>query len=388
MAEFPAGALRRCADLALVVAVGALDLAAWGGDRELAGGGSLPIWVVPVAAVLLCGSLLWRGRFPLAVWALAWGWTAVNLVVPNYFPVGYLLVATFAAGCRVPASTARLVLAGSALSLALFTYHNDLAGPAESAPSHYLVAGTLWALALGVVWGVARVLYLREQRGLAAQSRLRADAEAALAAQRLRLAHDLHDSVSGAVSGMILHAAAARALATGGDPQVIAALTTIEQAGTHAMSELHDLLGLLRAPAQATAPGTLEDLIERNRARGLTIRLDTDGARPPRVDPDVDLAAYRLVQESLTNVAKHAGAGAHVDISIGWHPSRVTVAVRSSGGAGPAEQVGRLSTRQGLAGLTQRLQTLSGTVEYGPDGAGWSVVSEIPLSATGIAENT
>lgn len=93
------------------------------------------------------------------------------------------------------------------------------------------------------------------------------------------------------------------------------------------------------------------------------------------------------MQESLTNVAKHAGAGATVDISIGWHRTSVTVAVRSTGGDGPVPQVDRLSTRQGLAGLTQRLQTLSGTVEYGPDGTGWSVVSEIPLSPTAIQEN-
>ncbi|MEV0247303.1 histidine kinase [Nocardia sp. NPDC050712] len=374
--------LRRLADVALVAVVGAIDLAAWGGDSELLGGRSLPIWVIPAAAVLLCAALLLRGRFPLAVWGAAWAFTSVNLVVPTYFPVGYLLVATFAAACRVATATARLVLAGSALSLALFTYHNGLAGPGEPELSHYLVAGTMWALALGVVWGVGRLLYLREHRALAVQERLAAEGAAALAAQRLRLAHELHDSVSGAVAGMILHAAAARTLATDGNPQVAEALAVIEQAGTHAMGQLHDLLGLLRAPDQAVAPVTLDDLIELNRARGLNIRLDTDGTRPPNVDPGIDLAAYRLVQESLTNAAKHAGAGANVDISIGWHPTRVTVAVRSTGGDGPVAQVDRLSTRQGLTGLTQRLQTLSGTVEYGPDGNGWSVTSEIPLRST------
>ncbi|MEV6279716.1 histidine kinase [Nocardia sp. NPDC051832] len=390
MAESTAGAtpLRRLADVALVTVVGVLDLAAWGGDRELIGGGSLPIWVVPAAAVLLCAALLLRGRFPLAVWAVTWGGTAVNVVVPTYFPALYLLVATFAVACRVPGLTARLVLAGSALSLGLFTYHNDLAGSDPTEPSHYLVAGTIWALALGVVWGLGRVLYLREQRARATQARLAAEAEAALAAQRLRLAHDLHDSVSGAVAGMILHAAAARTLAAGADPKVAEALAVIEQAGTHAMGELHDLLGLLRAPDHIAAAATLEELIELNRARGLRIRVRTDGTRPPDVDPDIDRAAYRLVQESLTNAAKHAGTGANVDISIGWQPTRVTVAVHSTGGDGPAAGVGRLSTNQGLAGLTQRLQTLSGTVAYGPDGAGWSVVSEIPLSAKGTQDTT
>ncbi|MFG2447134.1 sensor histidine kinase [Nocardia fluminea] len=387
--------LRRLADVALVVAVGGIDVAAWGGDRQLIGGGSLPLWVVPTAAVLLCTTLLARGRFPVAVWAVAWGFTAVNFVVPTYFPVGYLLVATFAAACRVSAPAARLILAGSALSLGLFTYHNELAGAAAPELRHYLLAGTMWALALGVVWGVGRLLYLRECRAQATQARLAADAEAALAAQRLRLAHELHDSVSGAVAAMILHAAAARAFGPDSHPKVAEALTVIENAGTQAMGELHDLLGLLRAPIEGSpsapadrgAPPTLESLVELNRAGGLRIRLDTDGTRPPEVDPDIDLAAYRLVQESLTNVAKHAGAGATVDISICWHRTRVTVAVRSTGGDGPVPQVARLSTRQGLAGLAQRLQTLSGTVEYGPDGTGWSVVSEIPLNPAGIQEN-
>ncbi|WP_410876102.1 sensor histidine kinase [Nocardia sp. A7] len=387
--------LRRLADVALVVAVGGIDLAAWGGDRQLIGGGSLPLWMVPTAAVLLCTTLLARGRFPIAVWAVAWGFTAVNFVVPTYFPVGYLLVATFAAACRVSASAARLILVGSALSLGLFTYHNGLAGAAGPELSHYLVAGTMWALALGVVWGVGRLLYLREHRALATQARLAADADAALAAQRLRLAHELHDSVSGAVAAMILHAAAARAFTPDGHPKVSEALAVIESAGTQAMGELHDLLGLLRAPTEGSraahsrrsAPATLESLIELNRAGGLCIRLDTAGTRPSKVDPDIDLAAYRLVQESLTNVAKHAGAGATVDISIGWHRTSVTVAVRSTGGDGPVPQVDRLSTHQGLSGLAQRLQTLSGTVEYGPDGTGWSVVSEIPLSPTGVQEN-
>ncbi|MFI6569903.1 sensor histidine kinase [Nocardia fluminea] len=384
--------LRRLADVALVVAVGGIDVAAWGGDRQLIGGGSLPLWVVPTAAVLLCTTLLARGRFPVAVWAVAWGFTAVNFVVPTYFPVGYLLVATFAAACRVSAPAARLILAGSALSLGLFTYHNELAGAAAPELRHYLLAGTMWALALGVVWGVGRLLYLRECRAQATQARLAADAEAALAAQRLRLAHELHDSVSGAVAAMILHAAAARAFGPDSHPKVAEALAVIENAGTQAMGELHDLLGLLRAPIEGSpagrgAPPTLESLIELNRAGGLRIRLDTDGTRPPEVDPDIDLAAYRLVQESLTNVAKHAGAGATVDISICWHRTRVTVAVRSTGGDGPVPQVARLSTHQGLAGLAQRLQTLSGTVEYGPDGTGWSVVSEIPLNPAGIQEN-
>ncbi|PKV81889.1 sensor histidine kinase [Nocardia fluminea] len=387
--------LRRLADVALVVAVGGIDLAAWGGDRQLLGGGSLPLWVVPTAAVLLCTTLLARGRFPVTVWAVAWCFTAVNIVVPTYFPVGYLLVATFAAACRVSAPAARLILAGSALSLGLFTYHNRLAGAAAPELRHFLVAGTMWALALGVAWGVGRLLYLREHRALATQARLAADAEAALIAQRLRLAHELHDSVSGAVAAMILHAAAARAFTPDGHPKVAEALAVIENAGTQAMSELHDLLGLLRAPIEGShaahagrsAPATLESLIELNRAGGLRIRLDTDGTRPPNVDPDIDLAAYRLVQESLTNVAKHAGAGATVDISIGWRRASVTVAVRSRGGNGPVPQVARLSTHQGLAGLAQRLQTLSGTVEYGPDGTGWSVVSEIPLNPAGIQEN-
>lgn len=379
----PPAVLRRVADAALVLVTGAVDLAFWGGDRDLISGETLPLWVVPAVATGLCGALLRRHRSPLGVWAVVWLYTSVNLVVPHYYPFAYLLVASYAVASRVPALTARLVLVASALPLGLFSYRFAQSASAETHLRAFIAAAATWSIILSIAWGLGRLAHAREQHARAERERLAAEAEKALAAQRLQLAHELHDSVTGAVAAMILHASAARALATGDDPHVRQALEIIEQAGAQAMTELHSMLGLLRS----TGPGAVvarfadvEQLLEAARRAGLDVRTDVTGTARP-LAPDTDLAAYRIVQESLTNVTKHAGRGSTVTLGIGWTERTLDLTVRSSGSSTtPADAA--LSSGTGLRGLRERLDALGGELTCGPDDNGWCVHATLPASAT------
>ncbi|MFF2551274.1 sensor histidine kinase [Nocardia sp. NPDC058058] len=371
----------RLADLALVVLAGGVDMAFWGGDhRDLTGSGRLPFWLVPTLALGMCAALLLRHRFPLEVWLLALVHTGANLVVPDYYPFTYLLIAVYAVARRASALTARIVLIASALPLGLFSYRSAQSAAPEPRISDFLAAIVIWSIILSVAWGSGRVVHAREQHARAERERLTAEAEKELIAQRLRLAHELHDSVTGAVAGMILHAGAARALCTGGDPRVEQALEVIEHAGAQAMTELHSMLGLLRStdPADA-APARFADagrLLESARHAGLRVHSEITGTPRP-LDPIADLAAYRTVQESLTNATKHAGRGAQVTLSVAWNPSTLDLTVRSSGGSAPPAAAA-LSAGTGLHGLRERLDALGGELSCGPEGDGWFVHASLP----------
>ncbi|MGN2637790.1 sensor histidine kinase [Nocardia takedensis] len=375
----------RLAAIAVVAAAAAVDLVFWAGDRDLSVVGTLPIWVVPVLA-LGCGAvLLLRHRHPVAVWTAQWVYTGVNFLIPAYFPFAYLLVAAYTVAARTPFSVATRILPLTALSLGLFSYHSALATPGAQDVRQFLVAATIWAMLLTVVWGIGRLVHHRDRQALADRRRMAADAERALAAQRRHLARELHDSVSGTVAGMVLYAGAARAAGTGADPHADRALEAIEQAGARAIAELHTLLGLLRSP-DTHAPRRLdaiEELIALTRAGGITVHLTVTGDPPSAMAPDIDLTAYRIVQESLTNITKHAGRGADARIAITWRPDTVTVTITSGGGRGPT--AGGLSSGHGLRGLRERVREVGGHMESGPADAGWRVHTELPLTGRGIA---
>ncbi|WP_238815503.1 sensor histidine kinase [Nocardia brasiliensis] len=370
----------RAVDLVLVAVTGAVDLAFWQGDRDLVGGATLPPWVIPLAVAGLCSALLFRRRFPLRVWLAAWLYTGVNLVVPAYYPFAFLLVASYAVASGAPGRTARLVLVATAVPFALFSYRFAQAEPAQSQLRGFLAALLAWLVFLGIAWGLGRFAHTREEHARAERERLAAAAEKELAAQRLRLAHELHDSVTGAVAGIILHAGAARVFAADADRRVRQALEVIEQAGTQAMTELHSMLGLLRSTEPDGAArvrfADVERLLDAARRADLDVRLDVTGTARP-LAPEADLAAYRIVQESLTNVTKHAGRGATVTLGVVWTEQALDLTVRSHGGTAPPATAA-LSTGAGLRGLGERLGALGGELTSGPAADGWCVHATVP----------
>ena len=204
VSRWPPGLRRRLGGVLLVVTAGVVDLLVWGDDRRLAEG--VPVWVVPAATALMCALLLARRRHPLPVLGAQAGYALVNLAIPHYEPFACLLVALHAVAASCAPRAARLGLLVCAAPFALFSYRYAQFTPGDE-PLQFVVAAAAWALIAGVVWGLGRLAYVREQHAEAERRRLAAEAERALEAERLRLARELHDSVTGAVTAMILYSA-------------------------------------------------------------------------------------------------------------------------------------------------------------------------------------
>jgi signal transduction histidine kinase len=256
-----------------------------------------------------------------------------------------------------------------------------------------------WLLGDSVRWrrGYYQAL---EERASRLERERDAQAQIAAAAERARIARELHDVVAHNVSVMVVQADGA-AFALDTSPQrTREALAAISATGRRALAEMRSLLGVLRdsadppgAPA-AFAPqpgiGQLGELLDQARAAGLPVSLTVSGE--PRPVPEGEaLAAYRVVQESLTNIRKHAGPGAAAAVDLSYSERGLAIRVTDDGrGAaahgdpartGPARPAGPAVAGHGLAGMRERIELYGGTVRSGPrTGGGYEVVAELPLA--------
>ncbi|MGH3300222.1 MAG: sensor histidine kinase [Streptosporangiaceae bacterium] len=217
----------------------------------------------------------------------------------------------------------------------------------------------------------------------------------AIEAERARIAGELHDVVTHNVSVMVVQAGAARMAVASSPDEATGALHAIEASGRTAMAELRNLLGLLSPAGDDVALrpqpglGELDELISRVSAAGLSVDLLVQGT-PRQLPPGADLAAYRVVQEALTNVLRHAGRAA---TSVMVHWGELLVITVSDAGCGPSfpwEGAARgsvgsspgLNTEpgRGLIGLRQRLSLYGGELDAGPrPGGGWQVRAVMPV---------
>ncbi|MEU4525859.1 histidine kinase [Amycolatopsis sp. NPDC024027] len=235
-------------------------------------------------------------------------------------------------------------------------------------------------------------LYFEARRQLLQSLRDRAEraereqhllAEQARAAERRRLAGEMHDVVTHRLSLMVLHAGALGV--TSADPAARTAAEDIRREGALALDELRDLVGVLRNGAE-TGPRTLSPeepgdparLVEESRSVGVATDLVVDGD-PAQVSPTVARTAYRLVQEALTNVRKHA-PGASVTVSLRYHPGGLDVSVASTAAAHPPDPaLAGSGSGAGLAGLRQRVELVGGRFDAGPrPGGGFRVGAILP----------
>ena len=206
----------------------------------------------------------------------------------------------------------------------------------------------------------------------------------AVAEERARIARELHDLVAHNVSVMVVQAGAERHALPAGADSTREALSSIESAGRQALAEARRLLGMLRREGDAheglePQPGLdqLDFLVDQVERAGLPVKLEVEGERRP-LPAGLDLCAYRVVQESLTNALKHAGpAQAHVRLR--YLPSELDVDVTDDGG-GAAHANGD-GAGHGLIGMRERVALYGGRLEAGPrDGGGFGVRAEIPLA--------
>jgi signal transduction histidine kinase len=258
----------------------------------------------------------------------------------------------------------------------------------------------LWPLVL-IAFGTS-VLLGRAQRMQVEETR---SGQLTLAEERVRIARELHDIVAHSVTLMTVQVAAARRVAKTKPAEADHALASAEETGRQSLTELRRLLAILRSadasieaasPREGTAtdgtPGGVDDplpglvdidrLVDGFRDAGLKVELEVTGDQP-EVSASVGLAMYRVVQEALTNVVRHAGA-ATAKVSVLYTPDAINVWVEDTGrkASGPATRAaGRPSDGHGLVGMRERVVAAGGLLEAGPkpSGTGWQVHARVPV---------
>jgi len=220
-----------------------------------------------------------------------------------------------------------------------------------------------------------------EDKAARLEAERHAQARIAAAAERARIARELHDVVAHHVSVMVVQADGARYAMRNDPDRAETALEAISGTGRQALAEMRRLLGVLRSENQQSglAPvpglGELRELLDQARAAGLEVAYTLTGS-PRELPEGAELAAYRVVQESLTNTRKHAGLAATAAVALRYEPDGLTVEVTDdglgiAGGEGPAGH--------GLAGMRERIALYGGTVEAGPlPGGGFRVTARLP----------
>ena len=240
-----------------------------------------------------------------------------------------------------------------------------------------LVAGRMWQLHLREA----------EQRAEEAERTRNEVALRKAVEERLRIARELHDSLTHSISVIQVQAGVAAHLARKRGEEVPAALAAIQEASADASRELRATLGVLRASDDSDCSGLrqLDALIARARAAGLPVTV-TVGGTERQLTPDVDQAAYRIVQEALTNVTRHAGR-ACTTVHLQYGPGLLTVQVDDDGAGNGGSGGGGAPTQQptsgmGLIGMRERVSVLGGSLDAGPRaGGGFRVRAELPARA-------
>jgi signal transduction histidine kinase len=251
------------------------------------------------------------------------------------------------------------------------------------------VLSRLVAVGLAVALG----LYLRARADYVSGLRERAEqvgrerellAVKAVGEERVRIARELHDVVAHNVSLMVVQAQALEAT-TMDDPEQQASLQQLAGLGREALSEMHRMLGVLRLeeagdPEREPQPGAreLESLVGRTAQAGLDVNLTVHG-EPRELPPAVDLSTYRIVQEALTNVIRHARAQ-HVDVTLTFTPRELRLTVVDDGDGPFSGAANGGSGGHGLIGMSERVALFGGQLEAGarPDGRGYRVDALLP----------
>jgi len=295
-----------------------------------------------------------------------------------------------------------VVLAGILISQSL---------PGHNEPYDFFVAALIFVAAgMAGILSRTRSAYLGEVEQRAARAETERDQEAALAAarERTRIARELHDVVAHHVSLMAVQAEAAGALLPGRPAEAGQSVQVIGETARQALVELRRLLGVLRGPGEqpgaAPSPslGDLDDVLAQVRGAGLTVDLTIDGSRGD-LAPGVDLTAFRIVQEALTNALRHSAAP-RAAVRVCYESGYVTVSVTDSGAPaavgdgrslpngrnrddgrsradGQPRADGKLPGGFGLAGIAERVASCGGTLTVGPTGAGgFAVTARLPSS--------
>lgn len=354
---------------------------------ELPGGPGPALWA---AAALITLPLVWRRRFPLTTAFCVLGtFVAYYLLTgtqppamgdpPNSFVLGACwIVAVYSSAAHSAPKRAPAGLALGGAAALVFTVLHDPGSLAN------FLAATLSSVVVPWLAGAFRGRQVRQAELEKTAARLRQEAEEgaerAAAEERLRIARELHDVVAHGVSLMVVQAEAGQALLSKDPKKAGEAFESIQQTGRHAMTELRRLLGVMR-PANAASSlipqpgvGDISRLAEQVTDSGLPVELNFLGD-PVRLPAGLDLCAYRVVQEGLTNALKHARAKkATVQVTYGANELLLEV---SDDGMGVSDR----SPGYGLFGLEERVRIYGGELEAGSRSGGFCLRARLPVQA-------
>jgi signal transduction histidine kinase len=339
-----------------------------------------------VGGLVAAFALAWRRSRPGLVWLIATlvttfvlatrrggEWNGLSPLVMLPSP----LLALYTVAERGPRRLGQHALTGAAVFLLTGLLLQPVRPEAVATTAALLL--TAWALGENTRSRRAGIAALRDRAAALESERAERDRRAA-ADERSRIARDLHDIVAHHVSVITLQAGTARLLAESGRPPEAALLAGIETAGRQAMTELREALGVIRHAPDGASPrpglAQLPQLADRFTASGLDVIVTgTAGSLPG----PADLAAYRIVQEGLTNVLRHSAARA-ARVVLERDQATAVIRVRDDGPA----RVGSGASGYGLIGLRERATALGGSVSAGPrpDG-GYELRAELPLRAGG-----
>jgi len=334
------------------------------------GGETGPLWFDVLAILFFTTPFLARRRFPVAslvVPALAIGLSSFvdsGLVKHPFISFAFGLAICFRFGMRPWRLQS---LAGLALVL-------GVAALVELIAPEGKVGDFIWdAITFSIAWVIGfavgekyREVDEAKERAALAEREREERARRAVTDERARIARELHDVVGHSVSVMTVQASAVRRLLDQDQERVSEALLVVEQTGREALAEMRRMVGVLRhaeeAPALAPQPslGEIERLVQHARDRGLQVELSVDGD-PVELPTGIDLTAYRLVQEGLTNAIKHARAQ-QAEVVIRYEDGHVELTV-SDDGVGGGDGGG---SGHGLVGMQERVHVYGGELEAGP----------------------
>jgi len=327
--------------------------------------------------IVAAGSLAWRRRFPLIVLVIVAAAASIGSLL-GYWPefVLVLWIAVYSAAANTERDSLTRVLAPVAVITSVAIGLGERGG-----------RGLNWVdvlsdlvVTFGVPLVLGRMTFNRRRRVL--RDRELATREA-VAAERAAIARELHDVVAHHMSVMVVQAGAARAVGESDPAAASDALRQIETSGRTGLAEMRRLLGILKAEGdgdgRAPQPGLadLGELLDSMRATGLAVEAVVEGSTRP-LPPGVDLSAYRIVQEALTNALRHAG-GASARVLVRYEPAALELEIADDG-LGPPD--GPSTQGQGLIGMRERAQLFGGAFEAGPrPGGGFLVRARLPFEA-------
>ncbi|MEV5436766.1 sensor histidine kinase [Streptomyces sp. NPDC052682] len=366
-----------------------------GAAQEQARRADLPVAAVPIT-LLLCLVIALRRRMPEKMLLLAAGVGVAQLitdvaVLPGDFAMLVIVYTVAAEGARW---ASRFALAGGLAAAPLA----QLRWPAE----HTGTAGNLALMVLQTVpfalaWVLGDSIRTRrayfaqlEERAARLEKEREAQAKVAVAAERARIARELHDVVAHNVSVMVVQADGAAYVLDTAPDQAKKALETISSTGRQALAEMRRLLGVLRTGEHQEAgeyvpqPDVrqIEDLVEQCRGSGLPVDFKIEGTPRP-LPSGVELTAYRIVQEALTNTRKHGGPGAGASVRLVYFDDGLGLLVEDDGKGAPHElyeEGGYDGRGHGLIGMRERVGMVGGTLDAGPrPGGGFRISALLPL---------